>query len=122
MWWPRPAAALNTVPVAVITWLIGNTDHIAGLRHEFAWNKPAMRMGVLIEVAKIANEAKSRSLQGRRHWCAENGHGGTVQRQRPSAHPTVYDPVSLWRQSRCTEHHRSCRIGIRDARVRLGHR
>lgn len=80
----------------LITWLMGNSYHAAGWRHDLAWDRTAMRLDVLIEVAKIAEQAKLDAL------FVADGNGvrnmdkvGLFEANTPSARPTVYDPVTL---------------------------
>lgn len=80
----------------LITWLTGNSYHPAGWRHELAWERTAMRLDVLIEVAKIAEQAKLDAL------FVADGNGvrnmdkvGLFEANTPSARPTVHDPVTL---------------------------
>lgn len=90
----------------LITWLMGNSYHAAGWRHELAWERTAMRLNVLIEVATIAEEAKLDAL------FVADGNGvrnmdkiGLFEANTPSARPTVYDPVTLMAAiSQHTEH------------------
>lgn len=90
----------------LVTWLMGNSYHAAGWRHELAWERTAMRLDVLIEVAKIAEEAKLDAL------FVADGNGvrnmdkvGLFEANTPSARPTVYDPVTLMAAiSQHTEH------------------
>ncbi|MFC8045347.1 LLM class flavin-dependent oxidoreductase [Nocardia sp. NPDC057353] len=80
----------------LVTWLMGNSYHAAGWRHELAWERTAMRLDVLIEVAKIAEQAKLDAL------FVADGNGvrnmdrvGLFEANTPSARPTVFDPVTL---------------------------
>ncbi|MEU4707265.1 LLM class flavin-dependent oxidoreductase [Nocardia salmonicida] len=90
----------------LITWLMGHSYHAAGWRHELAWERTAMRLDVLIEVAKMAEAAKLDAL------FVADGNGvrnmdkvGLFEANTPSARPAVYDPVTLMSAiSQHTEH------------------
>lgn len=90
----------------LITWLTGTSYHVAGWRHDLAWERTAMNLDVLIEVAKTAEEAKFDAL------FIADGNGvrnmdkvGLFEANTPSARPTVYDPVTLMAAiSQHTEH------------------
>jgi FMN-dependent oxidoreductase (nitrilotriacetate monooxygenase family) len=80
----------------LITWLMGTSYHAAGWRHELAWDRTAMRLDVLVEVAKIAEEAKLDALFVADGNAVRNmDRTGLFEANTPSARPTVFDPVSL---------------------------
>lgn len=89
-----------------MTWLVGNSYHAAGWRHELAWERTTMRLDVLIEVAKMAEEAKLDALFIADGNAVRNmDKVGLFEANTPSARPAVFDPVTLMAAiSQHTEH------------------
>jgi len=75
---------------------MGNSYHVAGWRHPLAWERTTMRLDVLLEVAKIAEQAKLDAL-----FIADGNAVRNMDRvalfeaNTPSARPAVFDPVTL---------------------------
>lgn len=80
----------------LMTWLVANSYHAAGWRHDLAWDRTTMRLDVLIEVAKLAEQAKLDAL-----FIADGNAVRNMDRpdlfeaNTPSARPAVFDPVTL---------------------------
>ncbi|WP_454129539.1 LLM class flavin-dependent oxidoreductase [Microbacterium aurum] len=80
----------------LLTWLMGNSYHVAGWRHPLAWDRTTMRLDVLIEVAKMAEEAKLDALFIADGNAVRNmDKVGLFEANTPSARPAVFDPVTL---------------------------
>lgn len=90
----------------LLTWLMGNSYHVAGWRHPLAWDRTTMRLDVLIEVAKMAEEAKLDALFIADGNAVRNmDKVGLFEANTPSARPAVFDPVTLMAAvSQHTEH------------------
>lgn len=80
----------------LMTWLMGNSYHAAGWRHDLAWERTTMRLDVLVEVAKMAEQAKLDALFIADGNAVRNmDKVGLFEANTPSARPAVFDPVSL---------------------------
>lgn len=80
----------------LLTWLMGNSYHVAGWRHPLAWDRTTMRLDVLIEVAKMAEDAKLDALFIADGNAVRNmDKTGLFEANTPSARPAVFDPVPL---------------------------
>ena len=90
----------------LLTWLMGNSYHVAGWRHPLAWDRTTMRLDILIEVAKMAEEAKLDALFIADGNAVRNmDKVGLFEANTPSARPAVFDPVTLMAAvSQHTEH------------------
>ncbi|TCM36008.1 FMN-dependent oxidoreductase (nitrilotriacetate monooxygenase family) [Kribbella sp. VKM Ac-2568] len=90
----------------LMTWLMGNSYHAAGWRHGLAWERTTMRLDVLVEVAKMAEQAKMDALFIADGNAVRNMDKiGLFEANTPSARPAVFDPVTLMAAiSQHTEH------------------
>ncbi len=80
----------------LLTWLTGNSYHVAGWRHPLAWERTTMRLDVLIEVARIAEQAKLDALFIADGNAVRNmDKVALFEANTPSARPAVFDPVTL---------------------------
>src|SRR5690606_6515090 len=75
---------------------VGNSYHVAGWRHNLAWERTTMRLDVLIAVSKIAEQAKLDALFIADGNAVRNmDRPGLFEANTPSARPAVYDPVTV---------------------------